>query len=78
MSRNSKHVFDSIKRTIIPNEELLPVNQYQQIKNYQLPKQEQYALNLFLCAMSRIIINNYCGEIDLRRVLIMPIFLETI
>lgn len=59
---------------IIPNWELLSVNQYQQIKNYQLPKQEQCALNLFLCAMSRIIINNYCGEIDLRRVLIMHFF----
>ena len=72
MSRNSMLVFDSM------NEELMSANQYQQIKNYQLIKQEQSAFNLFLCAMSRIMINNYCGEIDLRRVLIMPFFLETI
>ena len=42
--------------------------------NQELPKQEQGALNLFSCAMSRIIINDYCGEIDSRRVLIMPFF----
>ena len=52
----------------------MSVNQYQQIKNYQFPKQEQCALNLFLCAMSGIVIDNQSGEIDLRRVLIMPFF----